>query len=257
MLRLLAPLLLVFKAWMFIDAVRRNAPSHWFWVIMVVPFGDVAYFFAVKMRDRGMRMMAERMLEGFKRPPSIDELEERYHTTPSLLHRTQLAQGLFDAGRFDEAKAHFEQILVREPTNKDGLYGLGMCRLELGDWAGAVEPLSSLLDLQKSYRDYAVWAPLAEALWLSDCRDECLELMVDLVKAAPRLKHRLVQARYLARADRTGEAEEILRAALREHERSPWRLRWDNRPYALRAEALLAEITQPAAAPHAGVETNS
>lgn len=246
MLRLLAPIFLAFKVWMFIDAIRRKAETHWFWIIMVVPLGDVAYFFAVKIRDPSMRRMAERMLEGFKRPPPIEELEERFRVTPSMQNRVMLAQGLFDEGRFAESLAHFEQILEREADSKEGLYGLGSCRLELGDAAGAVEPLSRLLDMHRGYRDYAAWPALVEALWRNDQRDQCLALLVDLVRAAPRLRHQLLRARYLARARRRTEAEEVLHAALRDHERAPRYQRREERPWAKSARALLEELARPA-----------
>jgi hypothetical protein len=39
-----------FSLWMLIDAYRRNADQFWY-VIILVPLGEWAYFFLVKIRD--------------------------------------------------------------------------------------------------------------------------------------------------------------------------------------------------------------
>jgi hypothetical protein len=245
-LRLLAPVVLIFKAWMFVDAIRRGANNHWIWAILFLPLGDVAYFFVVKMRDPGMRHVADRMLEGFKRPPPVEELEARYRTTPSIANRVALAQGLFDAGRFAESAEHFEELLARDQANKEALYGVGLCRLELDDAAGAVEPLSRLIELHRAYRDYAAWAGLCEALWKKGDEEECLELLVDLVRTAPRLRHQVLRARYLARAGRGADAQELLRAELADHDRQPRGQRSRDREWARAAQKLLDELEGPA-----------
>jgi hypothetical protein len=247
MLRLLAPLLLAFKVWMFVDAVRRSAQSHWMWIILFVPFGDVAYFFLVKMREPGMRLVAQRMLEGFKRPPSVEELEERLQQTPSLGNRIALAQGLFDADRFEESKQLFAAILSHNPEDSAALYGIGMCELELGRPADAIDPLAHLIDQKRSYRDWAAWPPLAEAYHRTGARDACLELLADLTRAAPRLGHQVLRARYLTRYDGGHEAKTILETALRAYERAPRHQRKLERPFVREAHQLLNEIEQGSA----------
>jgi hypothetical protein len=39
-----------FSAWMLIDAIKRGA-RHWWMIIILVPFGEFIYFFAVKIKD--------------------------------------------------------------------------------------------------------------------------------------------------------------------------------------------------------------
>jgi hypothetical protein len=231
-----------FKVWMFIDAVRRKADSHWFWLIPFVPFGAVAYFFMVKIRDRDMQMLGRRMLEGFKRPPSAEELADSFKRTPSHANRIALAQGLFDAEHYDEAQAHFEQVLERDEDDCAGLYGYGLCRLEQGDNSEAIKTLTRLMEQQRNYRDWAAWPELAEALWRSGEKEACLELLSDLVRTAPRLPHQLLQARYLRRAGREAEAATLLREALDEDRHSPRHVRKQNRPWARKARKLLSEL---------------
>ena len=39
-----------FSLWMLVDAVQRGLGAKWGWIIMI-PFGEFAYFFAVKIHD--------------------------------------------------------------------------------------------------------------------------------------------------------------------------------------------------------------
>ncbi len=40
------------SVWMIVDAYKRGAQS-WWWVIIFLPFGEVVYFFVVKIQDFG------------------------------------------------------------------------------------------------------------------------------------------------------------------------------------------------------------
>jgi hypothetical protein len=242
MARLLAIVWFAFKAWMFYDAVRRKAEDRWYWMIPFVPGGAIYYFFAVKLRDPGVAMMKQRMLEGLKRPPSVEELEQQFERTPSIANRVMLGQGLHDAGRFDEALGHFEQVLEERAGDKDALYGVGLCKLELKDAAGAVPPLTELVEDHRTYRDYAAWPELAEALWYSDKKEECHELLSDLVRMAPRLKHYVHQAHYLRKGGRLDEAKKVLKNAMAEEKHQPRHIQRINRPWMREAGELLREM---------------
>lgn len=242
MLRVLAVVWALFKGWMFYDAVRRKAEERWFWLIPFVPGGAIYYFFAVKLRDPGMAMLKQRMLDGLKRPPSVEELEQQFARTPSLKNRVMLGQGLHDAGRFEDALKHFERALEERPGDKDALYGVGLCKLEMKDAAGAIDPLTELVDNHRNYRDYAAWPELAEALWFADREEECLALLEDLVRAAPRLRHHVVQAHYLSKAGRPSEARRVLREAMDEEKHQPRHVQRLNRPWMREANAMLREL---------------
>jgi hypothetical protein len=241
MVRLLGVVWGAFVVWMVIDAVRRDADSKWFWNITLVPGGALVYFVSVKLRDPGTRMLGRRLLEQLKRPPSVEELERRFARTPSVENRVLLGQALFDAGRFADAQARFEEVLEARADDKDALYGLAVCRLEQGDPASAVAPLTKLVELHRGYRDYAAWADLAEAHFKSGEREMCHELLADLVKTAPRLPHHVLRAQYLLEDGRQREAEELLRAALDAERDQPRHVRRQNRAWMRRANRMLEE----------------
>ena len=238
----------IFKCWMFVDAIRRKVDTHWYYVILFVPLGGVAYFFQVKLRDPGVHFMKRRLLETLKRPPSVEQLERAFKRTPSIDNQIRLGQGLFDAERYSDAHTHFEAVLDKQPADKAALHGLGCCLVELQRPADALEPLRSLIDAHPGYRDYEPWPELAEALWQTDQREESLELLTELTRRSPRLRHLVLQARYLKRAGRKADATKILNTALEDDRDSPRHVQKQNRPYARQAKDMLAEMaTRPRA----------
>src|SRR5262245_16407037 len=128
-----------FKAWMLFDALRRRAPALWY-VVLVVPFGDIVYFFAVKLRDFNVR----------EAPPvpepdasvaqvSLAALEQEVELSPSFHNRVRAGWALLEHGEPERAEPYFEAALRTHPNDKEGLYGLGLSRFERGDHAGAIE----------------------------------------------------------------------------------------------------------------------
>ena len=83
MIRALPLLLLAFKIWMVVDAVRKSQPYYWFLIIFFLPFGDVVYFFMVKIHDLRWQKLAvpRRAL------PTIAELQARYRSARSEISR--------------------------------------------------------------------------------------------------------------------------------------------------------------------------
>lgn len=239
MLRLLPFIAIPFKIWMFVDAVRRRADAYWLWCIVLMPFGELLYFVAVKLRDPDMQRVQRKLLASMKRPPTARELRHRFASCPSQQNRLALAQGLFDAGNPGEARTHFEAILTQKPDDMASLYGLGVCHLELGDPDAAIEPLEQVVTRQAGYRDYAAWPELAEALYRSGRTEACHALLEDLVRTTPRLPHSLLRADYLRRDERLAEAEAVLRAAIEDDEHAPRYVRRQNRRWMRQARGML------------------
>jgi len=183
------------------------------------------------------------MLESLKRPPSVQELEEDFEHTPSVANKCRLAQGLYDAGQFARAGGLFKEVLEQRPDDKDGLYGLALCRLALGDSEGAVEPLEKLIEIHKGHREWAAWPALAQALFLSGQTEESLALLEQLVKEAPRMNHQVLRAEYLMRTGDAKQARQQLDLAITENRRSPSHVRRTNRRTAWQARRLMRELS--------------
>jgi len=239
MVRLALIAWLLFKGWMFFDAVKRRAPGRWFWIIPFVPGGAIAYLFAVKLRSPEVGMVKTRIREALRPSTTVADAQRDFDMTPSLLNRVRLGQALYDAEQYADALTRFGQALDERPRDKDALYGVALCRLELGDPGGAVEPLEKLIDAGKRYRDYAPWEHLAQALWESEQPDECLALLERLVVTSPRPRHYFMQAHYLERAGLCDEAQSARARGKEAEAQIPEHLRRGHRPWVVNARDIM------------------
>ncbi len=235
MIRLFPFLLLGFKIWMLVDAIRRREPYYWIMIIFFIPFGSVVYFFMVKMKDYDLEGIAAK----FQRPPSVDTLRTEYERTPSLSRLLALAEGLTAADRSAEAVNLCREALEREPDNPDALYGLGEARLRLGDYTSAIEVLSRLIELDRGFREFGAWPLLADALYQSGQKELCLSKVCGLFETNPRLDHANLFAHYLIQSGEKTEARDVLTTAIYDHRVSPRFLRRRNFRAGLKAKRML------------------
>ena len=117
-----------FSIWMLVDAIRRRAPEYW-WLIILVPFGEWAYFFAIKLPDTRFAANLKRQL--YTKRVSLPSLRLAFEETPSHENRVRLAQSLHDHGEYAEAAEHFEQVLRGNEDDKESLQGYALCSLEI------------------------------------------------------------------------------------------------------------------------------
>jgi hypothetical protein len=242
MIRLLPVLILVFKVWLVIDAIRRREACYWPWIIFFVPLGGVVYFFLVKIDDYNLARIGDL----FRRPPSVADLRYHYQQTPSLANRTALAQALYREGSYQEAAEHYSEALRQQPQDPEVLYGFGLTRIAQQDYREAVVHLNSLVELDKTYRQYGAWPPLAHALFESGSQEECLTALKRLVEENPRIQHKMLLAQYLDKAGSSVEARDVLSDALAEHYRSPRFLKRRNFRPAMQAKSMLRALDKPA-----------
>jgi tetratricopeptide (TPR) repeat protein len=119
---------------------------------------------------------------------------------------------------------------------------VGLCHIELGSHVDAVERLSKLMDIDPRYRDFLAALDYAEALWLDGRRDLALEVLEDIALTSTRIEHSLAYANYLALAEETARARQVLESALKDYEQSPTFVQRRDRGPAREAEKLLAQL---------------
>jgi hypothetical protein len=227
-----------FSLWMLVDAVRRGADAYW-WLIVLVPFGEFAYFFAVYLPD--MRRSGA-FANLFRRPPSLAELQLAYDETPSHHNRLQLAQGLFDAGDVHEAGVLFEQILDAHPDDRDALYGFARCALAADEHDHAIDALETLVAMDIAYLDSLPAAELVHAYAEADRMDDALTLAERLCRKSQRIGPRVLFATYLMGVERDEEARTLLERGLVTFGSSPAYVRRRDRLDARAAKALLRSL---------------
>jgi hypothetical protein len=235
--RVLLTLQHLFMLWMLIDAIRRRADYYWY-LVMFVPFGEWAYFFMVKIHDFRRRDGVGPFRIFAPGKPKLTDLRYAAERTPSLLNKRQLADGLHDAGEFDEAKQLYDEVLRRDNRDKDALYGAAACCSSLAQHQEAIAMLERLVDLDAAYRDREPWIDLAREQRASGDLAAAEATLRRLLTGSTRLPHRLALAEVLVERDATADARELLEHALRDHDHAPAFQRRAERPALKAAQKL-------------------
>lgn len=239
---LLYILISAFTIWMIIDAARRHVDWYWFLIIIFfTPIGGLIYFFAVKAKDFRAPVVAD-ALPG-PSGPSLPQLRQAAAESPSIANRLAYAEALRAERKYKDAIAEYEFVLQRDNKSRQALHGIALSLLELEAPAEAVTHLSKLMDVDARYRDFAAAMDYAEALWLDGRRELALEVLEDLATTSTRIDHSLAYANYLALADQTSKAREVLETALKDYEQSPNFVQRRDRSTARDAEKLLAQLS--------------
>jgi hypothetical protein len=238
-------LALALKLWMFLDAMRRRVHVFWY-VVITVPFGEVIYFVTVKLRDFNVRPLSPAEVDATPQRPPLAALEREAELSPSFTNRVRAGWALLDEREPARAQVYFELALRTHGRDKEALHGLGLCQLERGDAACAVETLSGLIDRGLGYENYGAALALAEALFRTARLDELFELLAAMIRESRRLEHRLTLARYQLRATRRSEARDTLQSALAEFESQPEIERHRNGAVATEARRLLRTLATEA-----------
>lgn len=228
-----------FSLWMLVDAIKRRAPEYW-WLIILVPFGEWAYFFAVKLPD--MRFTSGLAKQLFTKRVSLQQLRVAYEQTPSHENRVRLAQSLHDHGHYQEAAEHFEQVLRENEDDKESLYGYALCCLHTGDRDMAVRALERLVDIDIAYSEHGACFELG-ALYREDGRtDQAIELLERACKTSQRIGPRRSLAVCLLDVGRTDDARRHLEQGLTAYDSSPSYVKRRDRDEARAVRALLRKM---------------
>ena len=231
-----------FNVWMIVDAIRRRAELYWF-IVLILPFGSLIYFFAVKARDYNFNF--GRLGAAAPNKPRIGaltELERRAEETPSVANKLALADALEENERYAEACHLFREVLHKHPEDKQALHGMSRALLGLRKAEEATEQLAKLMELESNYRDYSAALDYAEALWQTGRTEDAVDLLRGLVNETRRINHRLALAHYLRLAGQNDPARIELEQALRDFESSPDFVRRRDKKWADRAQRELRAL---------------
>lgn len=230
----------LFSIWMLVDAIRRGAEQFW-WLIVMIPFGEVAYFIAVVLPDiqRGNHALSK-LFTG--RPPSLKELRRDFGQTPSHQNRVRLAQGLHDAELYEEGLSVFADVLGTEPEDRAALHGYARCCAETADIEQAIDALTHLFDIDMMYLEYEPGFMLARLLRQSGDSDAAIEVLEALSDSVHRLAPHVELGSYLIEAGRAVDAKRVLKSALDVYDGSPRTIRRQDGSAARRARRLLRAV---------------
>ncbi len=229
-----------FSLYMLVHATKRGAPQYW-WFIILLPFGEWAYFFVVYLPSR-KNTFARSFTTFDERPASLESLARSYRHTPSQHNLTRLAQGLYDAGKYAESNERFSELLAEESTDKEALFGYAQSCLALDETEGAVTSFEHLLKEDPDYRNHSVSFELARLYWKAGRKEDCVTLLSRVCKRTARLEPRVELARYLQALERYEEVREILEAGLDSVAGSPAHAQRVARPKVWEAKRILKKL---------------
>lgn len=220
---------------MVVDCARRGAPHYWYYIILM-PFGEIAYFFAVKSQDYHGGIRFRRT----KSPKySLASLEYLAKTTPSVENKSRYAQALYDSGDFKTAANLFAELVSQYPRDKRLLQGQGLSLKELGKQDEAISIFRELLEQDFGYQDYQVAIALAQLLWQRRQLKEATELVEKVVKNSSSLEFVNVLATFYKEQERTSEARALIERSLEDYKHSPAFIKRQNKSWAKRLRSLV------------------
>lgn len=230
----------LFSLYMLYDAVSRGREQYW-WLVVMFPFGEVVYFFAVYWPENKHRFGSFATL--FSRPPTVEELRRDFDMTPSAHNKKRLALGLHDAGSHAEAAGLLAELLQQAPDDRDCLYGYAQALIATSDPADddeALRALRHLTSMDRMYKDGLPAFELADLLWDADERDEAIDVLRAQTKATHRMRPHVELAKRLREVDQDHEAQKVLRRGLDSFDTSPRAIRKADAKWARRGRDLLA-----------------
>jgi hypothetical protein len=228
---------------MLVDAMSRRGVSRYWYFIILMPFGEVFYFFKYKIHDPDMAWLKSPFAGLLVKPLTIDELRFNMEQSPSVANKVALAQALYEEDQYREAASIFSEALRQDESSSEILYGLAVSHIGLNELEDAVEALKKLVEIDPKYSEYDGWAKLALALWETGRRQEALDVLSRLVSSSPRIQHRMLYAYYLGKNGVRGKAQEELVTAIREFEYSPRYLKRRNQPFVKQAKEMLQRLS--------------
>jgi tetratricopeptide (TPR) repeat protein len=162
-----------------------------------------------------LRYRAEISLARKDHSGAISDLRAAIMVESRLQDRLRLAELYARTKQYDEASAHYQQILKDEPASNEARTGLAVILLESGKASEAIAQLEALLETEP--KNAAIRAQLAE-LYLPKQPEQALEQYAAAAKLAPNnLSYQLGMGAALVKLRRFQEAVPALRRVLSEN----------------------------------------
>lgn len=225
-----------FMLWMLVDAMQRRAEYYWY-IIIFVPFGEWAYFFAIKIHDYNIRWP----FSSSGKPPSVDKLRYKAKQNPCLANKLALAHALYAKDEFMEAMSIISQIRESNPNDKEAIYGLALCKTSAEEYDDAAKLLEELIEIDSRYNNYAPLKDLTSIRWRQGQKEAAIDLLRKLVRLSCTISHRTLLAQYLVQTGENYEASEILSEVLEDYKQSPPHVKRINKSSIRQAKSLLKQ----------------
>ncbi len=227
-----------FSLYMLYDAVSRGSDRFW-WIIVMVPFGEWVYFFAVYMNSPQYNALFGSL---FKVEPTLEEVRYEARECPSFNNQFRLAEVLQKNAKVEEAIKLYKELQNKDSENLDILYNQAICQIEIKQMDEAIDNLWLILEKSPAYGDYSAAETLIKVLWDNDQKNECLTFVRNLIKQSHRSKHLYYLADILVKLGESEEAIHILEDLFIQHRHSAPYVKNNNKEWLYDAKRLRKKL---------------
>jgi hypothetical protein len=210
-----------------VHAAKTGRFSPWAYVILLIPvFGSLAYILVEIMPEwlgsyQGQKAR-RRFVSAVNPEGQYRALTDQLAITDTIANREALAAECLELRKFEEAKQHFDEILMR-PLGEEPIFMLGRARAEFG-LGQAADTVATLDELRRRWPDYQSadgHLLYARALEDSGHTDEAIEEYKALAGYYPGAEARVRYGMLLDRLGRRSEAKLVFTDLLTHMRRAP------------------------------------
>ncbi len=231
---------ILLQALAIVHFIRRRPETYWLWIILIGGgLGALVYIAVEALPDVGL---VGQSFKVFPRRKRIRELESRVLDNPSAGNYEELADLYMEDGKFGEARQCYDKAISSRTDSPDPFYRRAVCALEMGDFAAAVPDLERVKAKDPKY-DFQRAAGLLAYAYANRGETAKAETLFQEVTRTSTLSETYYNyACFLASQQRNAEAREWTERILAKKATLPGYLRRRERPWFLRASALLKQL---------------
>ncbi len=223
-----------------IHFIRRRPDTYWLYIILFLgPLGAGIYLVVEAIPDLGLLRQSFKV---FPRRRRIRELEAAVLDNPSAGNYEELADLYMEEGNFSKARVCYDKAISSRTDSPDPFYRRGVCEIELGDFAPAVQDLERVVQKDPGYDFHRAKGLLAHAYANAGQPAKADELFHQAVAISTLSETYYNYALFLSAQNKQAEAREWAQKILAKKPTMPGYLRRRERPWFRKASALLKRL---------------
>jgi hypothetical protein len=223
-----------------IHFIRRRPDTYWLYIILFLgPLGAGIYLVVEAIPDLGLLRQSFKV---FPRRRRIRELEAAVLDNPSAGNYEELADLYMEEGNFSKARVCYDKAISSRTDSPDPFYRRGVCEIELGDFAPAVQDLERVVQKDPGYDFHRAKGLLAHAYANAGQPAKADELFHQTVAISTLSETYYNYALFLSAQNKQAEAREWAQKILAKKPTMPGYLRRRERPWFRKASALLKRL---------------
>ena len=220
--------------------IRRRPDWFWLWIILFGGgLGALVYIAVEVIPDVGLLRQSFKV---FPRRKRIRDLESAILDNPSAGNYEELADLYMEEGRFDRARDCYNHSISSRTDSPDPFYRRGVCEIQLGDFAAAVQDLERVVGKDPKYDFRRAAGLLAHGYANTGRSDQAEKLFREVTVTSTLSETYYNYAQFLSAQGRMAEARQWAQQILAKKPTMPGYLRRRERPWFRKANGLLSRL---------------